>query len=556
MAKFAIYQVFTRLFGNPIQEPKLDGSIQENGSGKFNHFTTEVLSKIRDLGITHIWYTGVIRHATSTVYPYIPVNDPSLVKGKAGSPYAITDYYDVDPDLAEDAENRLHEFDQLVDRNHKSGLKLIIDFVPNHLSREYKSIKKPQNTADFGENDLTNTAFHPQNNFYYIPGQSLHLDFPSKYTEQPAKVSGNDIFHAYPTQNDWYETIKLNYGIDVQNDHSKHFSPIPKTWLMMRDILLYWTSKKVDGFRCDMAEMVPVEFWTWVIPKIKEKNPEILFIAEIYNTELYSSYLDQGGFDYLYDKSGLYDSLRAIIEGHKSADNLTEQWQRLNGMDQKMLRFLENHDEQRIASKHFAQYPPRALPAFFIIACMHQNPFMIYFGQEFGEEAKGESGFSGQDGKTSIFDYWNVPSIQNWLCKAKLKPENLPIENYLLYSKYQEIIKFSMDTKAIREGLFYDLMWLNRENKNFDSNSIYAFMRCKGKENYLCLVNFSKDKKSVLVKLNEDTFNFCNIKSPQLFNFKFIDFFSKNSFKISGRACLQEGIPMEILPFGYAAYQF
>ncbi len=556
MAKFAIYQVFTRLFGNTNKRPRLNGSIQENGSGKFNHFTTEVLNRIQDLGITHIWYTGIIRHATSTVYPNIPANDPSLVKGKAGSPYAITDYYDVDPDLAENVENRLQEFDQLVDRNHKNGLKVIIDFVPNHLSREYNSIKKPANTEDFGESDLKGTAFHPQNNFYYIPQESLHLYFPSKFIEQPAKVSGNNVFHAYPKQSDWYETIKLNYGVDIQNGKSTHFSPTPKTWLMMRDILLYWTSKKIDGFRCDMAEMVPVEFWAWVIPQIKENNPEILFIAEIYNTELYSSYLNQGGFDYLYDKSGLYDGLRAIIEGHKSAETLTEQWQKLNGIDQKMLRFLENHDEQRIASKHFAQYPPRALPAFFIVACMHQNPFMIYFGQEFGEEAKDESGFSGLDGKTSIFDYWNVPSIQAWLYKAKLKPENLAIEKYLLYTKYQEITKFSLETKAIREGQFYDLMWINRENKDFDSKSIYAFIRCKGKENYLCLVNFSKDKKSVLVRINGEAFNFCSIKNAQLFNFKFTDFFSKNSVKISGKACLQEGIQLEIMPFSYAAYQF
>lgn len=556
MAKFAIYQVLPRLFGNPIAQPKLNGTILENGSGKFGHFTDKVLQSIQKLGITHIWYTGIIRHATTSSYTGIPDSNHTIVKGKAGSPYAITDYYDVDPDLAENSEDRINEFEQLVERTHKNGLQVLIDFVPNHLGRQYKSIMKPDNVEDFGASDDVNKNFDAQNNFYYLPNESLSLPFPSDFQESPAKASGNDVFNAYPQEHDWYETIKLNYGIDYQNNNQTHFHPTPKTWIMMLDVLLYWTAKGIDGFRCDMAEMVPVEFWEWVIPQIKNKNPEIVFIAEIYNTDSYDRFIQQGKFDYLYDKVDLYDSLRTIMEHNQPVEIISKVWQKLNGKDKYMLRFLENHDEQRLASKNFIQYAPRALPAFFLTACMHQNPFMIYFGQEFGEEAKGASGFSGNDGRTSIFDYWQVPTIQEWIYRAKLNIENLSVEKQILYSQYQEIIRFSLSKKAMTEGIFYDLMWINKDNPNFNSKVIFAFIRTFGQENYLCLANFSRENQQLNVQINEEACEFCNIKKAKLFNFEFLDYFSKRSLKISGFECLEKGIPIELPPFSYAAYQF
>lgn len=556
MAKFAIYQILPRLFGNPNSLPTINGTIEENGSGKFNFFTNEVLQSIKSLGVTHLWFTGIIRHATTTNYPNIPTNNPSIVKGKAGSPYAITDYYDVSPDLAVNPENRFEEFEELVRRTHSNGFKFIIDFVPNHLSREYKSIKKPSHCQDFGESDNLNRPFDPQNNFYYLPNEKLILPFPSDYHEFPAKASGNDIFHAFPSQNDWYETVKLNYGIDFGDNRKKHFSPTPKTWIMMRNVLFYWAQKGIDGFRCDMAEMVPVEFWEWAIPQVKEINPDLLFIAEIYNPQLYSAYLDQGKFDYLYDKVGLYDQLRAIIEQKNPAARLSNTWKSLNDMDNRMLRFLENHDEQRIASKNFAQYPPRALPAFFVVSCMHQNPFLVYFGQEFGEEAKGVSGFSGNDGRTTLFDYWNVPTIQKWMGNKKPNVENLSIDSQILYANYQEIIKFSLTNKAISEGAFYDLMWVNKDNKLFNPISVFAFIRTLGKDNFLCLANFSKDKQTLTIQISEHAFEFCAIKNARLLNFVFMDYFSKNILKISGLECIEKGIQMELLPFSYVAYQF
>jgi glycosidase len=556
LAKFAIYQVLTRSFGNRISQAIFNGNIEENGCGKLNDFTEEVIENIKKLGVTHIWYTGIIRHATTTIYPNIPENNGSIVKGKAGSPYAITDYYDVHPDLAENVSNRTQEFEDLIKRTHKSNLKILIDFVPNHLSREYKSIAKDAHIEDFGETDNFNLNFNPQNNFYYLPNESLKLPFTSDYKENPAKVSGNDVFNAFPQEHDWYETIKLNYGIDYQNGNSKQFHPTPKTWKMMVDVLLYWTSKGVDGFRCDMVEMVPVEFWEWAIPQIKKVNPQIIFIAEIYNSDSYKSYIEIGGFDYLYDKVGLYDNLRSIVEGKESADKISSVWQNLNGMDNKMLRFLENHDEQRIASQYFAENPMKAIPAFFLTATMHQNPFLIYFGQEFGESASGKNGFSGDDGRTTLFDYWPIPTIQKWLYEAKLDIKKLPKETQELYTHYQNIIKFSLNEKAIIEGQFYDLMWANKDNPAFDSNSVFAFLRTNGDQNFICLCNFLAEKQSIKVKIPEHAFEFCNIKNAELLNIVFTDYFTSKIINISGLEIIENNISIDLPSFLYAAYQF
>ena len=415
---------------------------------------------------------------------------------------------------------------------------------------------RQKSVEDFGQTDNSGLDFDPQNNFYYLPNETLSLPFSSDYIENPAKVSGNDVFNAFPQTHDWYETIKLNYGVDYQNGNSKHFHPTPKTWIMIREVLIYWASKGVDGFRCDMAEMVPVEFWEWVIPEVKKVSPQIIFIAEIYNTDNYKNYIEIGGFDYLYDKVGLYDSLRSIIEGKQSASILTSVWQNLDGLDHKMLRFLENHDEQRIASRFFAKNPLKAIPAFFISAAMHQNPFLIYFGQEFGESASGESGFGGDDGRTTLFDYWSVPTIQKWIHEAKFDISNLSRETQELYTHYQNIIKFSLNEKAIIKGGFYDLMWANKNNAQFNSKSVFAFLRSNGNQHFLCLCNFSDQELSVSVQIPDQAFEYCGIQNIKLLNFDFVDYFSSNIKNISGLEMIEKGISFNLSAFGYAAYQF
>ena len=526
--KIIIYQVFTRLFGNSNTRCKYNGSLEENGCGKLADFTTKALTEIKNLGATHIWYTGVIEHATQTNYSRYGIrpDHPAVVKGKAGSPYAIKDYYDVDPDMANSIPDRMKEFENLVKRSHKAGLKVIIDFVPNHVARQYQSDSKPEGVIDLVENDDNTVAFSAQNNFYYIPGQELqgdidlHMNAPEAYVENPAKATGNDKFDAWPGINDWYETVKLNYGVDYMNWRIGHFDPIPDTWNKMLEILLFWAAKDIDGFRCDMAEMVPVEFWSWAIPQVKEQFPHIIFIAEVYNPNEYRNYIFNGHFDYLYDKVGLYDTLRALTCGHESATNIPFRWQNLNGIEKNMLNFLENHDEQRIASDFFAGNPFKAIPAMVISACMNTNPVMIYFGQELGEKGMDEEGFSGRDGRTTIFDYWTVDTIRRWRNGGKFDGKTLTKEEKKLQGFYSTLLNLCNKEKAIREGVFFDLTYANLEGIVFNEHRQYAFFRKAGKELLFIIVNFDEKPAAPCVKIPTHAFDYLGIPYKESYKAK------------------------------------
>lgn len=518
-SKFIIYQVFTRLFGNDNDSCIKNGSITENGCGKFSDFTDLALKKIKDKGVTHIWYTGIIEHASKTEYVGLPRTHKAIVKGNAGSPYAIKDYYDVSPDLAQNVKKRMDEFEQLIGRTHKAGLKVIMDFVPNHVSRQYKSDINPSGVSDFGAGDDVTKDFSPYNNFYYIPNTRLEGQFDMfageslPYSEEPAKVTGNDCFSQYPSVNDWYETVKLNYGVDYLNGHRKCFEPVPDTWNKMFDILMFWASKGVDGFRCDMAEMVPVEFWEWVIAKVKEKYSNISFIAEVYNPDLYCSYIEKGGFDYLYDKVGLYDTLRAVVMNNRPASDITYCWQGLGRLQKYMLNFLENHDEQRIASEFFAGDPLKAIPALVVSSMMNVNPFMIYFGQEFGERGMDEEGFSGLDGRTSIFDYWSVDTIRRWRNGGTYDGKSLTTQEKKLSSVYRKIMNIALKEKAISEGRFFDLEYANLNKPGYNSGKVYSFMRGTENEILIVIVNFDNTDSNIMVSLPVHAFDFFGLEN-------------------------------------------
>ena len=485
-----IYQILPRLFTNTKGTNIPNGSIEENGCGKMNDLTLSLLKEIRNDGYTHLWLTGLIEHATKTDYTTsgIRKDHPGVVKGEAGSPYAIKDYYDIDPDLAEDVSARMNEFEALLQRNHKAGLKLINDFVPNHVAREYHSDAHPRGVKDLGAGDNTDYGFSQQNNFYYFPGQQLTPQFDAEgYHEYPAKASGNDVFHPSPSRDDWYETVKLNYGVDYQNGRVPFFDPIPDTWIKMRDILLFWARKGVDGFRCDMAEMVPVEFWGWALPQVKAKYKQLLFIAEVYNPYEYRNYIFNGHFDYLYDKVGTYDILRSITCHRCSASALTGSWQSVDDIREHMLNFLENHDEQRIASDFFAGDARKALPALIVSATLSSSPFMVYAGQELGERGMDEEGFSGRDGRTTLFDYWTVDTLsRRW--KGELTEEERALSE-----TYRTLLNLRLKNKALAEdSLRYDLQWLNYDNHTWNPYFHYAYLRqsADGKETLLIAVNF------------------------------------------------------------------
>ena len=512
MNKVIIYQIFTRLFGNRNQTNHANGTLQENGCGKMSDIDTSTLKRIRSLGVTHVWYTGVIRHATSTDYSAfgIPRQHSAVVKGKAGSPYAIADYYDIDPDLAVDVNKRMAEFEALVSRTHKAGMKVVIDFVPNHVARQYHSVCRPDGVCDLGENDDTNMHFSISNNFYYCWGQPFVPQFDlqgeegERYCEEPAKATGNDCFGNNPGRNDWYETVKLNYGIDYcdAGGRSEHFSPIPDTWGKMTDILLFWASKGVDAFRCDMAEMVPAAFWSWATDKVKYRYPEIKFIGEVYDPSQYRNYI-YAGFDWLYDKVGMYDCVRDVICGRQPASSISRQWQATDDIRNNMLYFLENHDEQRIASEFFAGDGKKGIPGLIVSALMQQNPFMLYAGQEFGEQGMDAEGFSGRDGRTTIFDYWTVPSLnRGYYNRRKLSKDEKSLE-----AVYSKVLNIAKTEKAVSEGSFYDLMYVNGNI----GNSIYTFIRRYGKEILLVMANFSAMETDCGINVPRHAIEFLNI---------------------------------------------
>lgn len=527
-----IYQIFTRLYGNSATANVPDGTIEQNGCAKLNGYTDKVLRRIATEGYTHVWFTGLLEHATQTDYTAygIAKDHPVVVKGRAGSPYAVKDYYDIDPDLATRVPYRMKEFEALIARTHNAGMKIIMDFVPNHVARQYHSDSAPKGVRDLGEDDDSTLHFSTRNNFYYCWGEPLHTDFAARrdaaeypYIEQPARATGNDHFDAWPSTNDWYETIKLNYGVDYCDGggRSNHFTPRPCTWDKMLHILLFWAAKGIDAFRCDMAEMVPVEFWEWAIDEVKEHYPHVQFIAEVYNPAEYRNYIRRGGFDYLYDKVGLYDTLRAVICRQAPASAITGSWQSVDDIRQHMLYFLENHDEQRIASPQFCGNARLALPALVCAAFMGTNPLMIYAGQELGEAALDAEGFSGRDGRTTIFDYWAPASLTKLHAlsasgKTTINTGRnkgvLTNDEIALYDYYHRVTTLREEHSALAEGLFYDLMYANYDPaQGFRADQHYAFLRRSSDKTVLVVCNFGDDTADMGVKIPAHAFQFLNL---------------------------------------------
>jgi len=524
--KVVIYQVFTRLFGNKNTTDKPWGTIEENGVGKFADFTDTALDSIKALGATHIWYTGVPHHAVIRDYTSIGItnDDPDVVKGRAGSPYAVKDYYNVNPDLATDPAKRLEEFKALIDRTHKHGLKVLIDIVPNHVARYYKSKEKPIGAEDFGATDNKGVEYGRDNNFYYIPGQDFQVPKPQngykplggeayplsdgKFDEKPAKWTGNGSRLAQPDFNDWYETVKINYGI--RPDGTKDFDTltpdyatrsiadhyafwqgksVPSSWKKFRDIALFWIGLGVDGFRFDMAEMVPVEFWSYLNSAIKTAKPSAEVVGEIYNPSIYRSYIQSGKMDYLYDKVDVYDRMRELIQGTGSTDNLAAIQQRYADIEHHLLHFLENHDEQRIASPAFAGNPEKAKPAMVVCATMSTSPTLIYFGQETGEPGAEDAGF-GKPTRTSIFDYIGVPNHQRWMNGGQFDGGQLSGSEKSLRDFYKRLFNFTISSPALM-GNYADLHTVNRKETAGYSDRLYSFVRYNNSQRVIVISNFS-----------------------------------------------------------------
>jgi glycosidase len=523
--KYVVYQVFTRLFGNKKTTNKPWGTIEENGVGKFNDFTDTALQEIKKLGVTHIWYTGVPHHDVIRDYTKYGISndDPDVVKGRAGSPYAVKDYYNVNPDLAVDPAKRLEEFETLISRTHKHRLKVIIDIVPNHIARNYKGLTNPKGVKDFGADDDTSVEYARNNNFYYIPNTPFEVptspDYKplngeanplsdGKFKEFPAKWTGNGSRRAKPDINDWYETVKVNYGVRPdgtkdfpelpagydEKDYAAHFAfwkdkDVPDSWKKFRDIALYWIEKGVDGFRYDMAEMVPYEFWSYMNSSIKMKNPKAFLLAEVYNPKEYRNYIKLGKMDYLYDKVETYDHLKAVIKGNALPDALSDIQNNMMDIEHHMLHFLDNHDEQRLASPEFASSPEKGKPLMVVSATISSSPTMVYFGQEVGEPGNEDAGF-GKRSRTSIFDYIGVPHHQRWMNDGKFDGGQLSNSEKALRDFYSRLLNFTLKSSAML-GKFQEIQSVNRkETQNYDQG-LYSFVRYSEEEKLIIIANFS-----------------------------------------------------------------
>lgn len=558
--KVVVYQVFTRLFGNKNTTNKPWGTIEENGVGKFNDFTDKALYEIKDLGVTYIWYTGVPHHALVRDYTAYGISndDPEVVKGRAGSPYAVKDYYNVNPDLAVNPANRLQEFEDLISRTHKAGLKLIIDIVPNHIARKYEGKNNPEGVKDFGANDDVTVEYKRDNNFYYIP--KMHFEIPDNdiplngekndlvdgvFDENPAKWTGNGSRKVKPDQNDWYETVKVNYGIRPdgakdfpelpdgfdQKSYKEHFAfwqdkDVPDSWKKFKDIALYWTAKGVDGFRYDMAEMVPYEFWSYMNSAIKMKNPDAFLLAEVYNPKEYRNYIHLGKMDYLYDKVETYDKLKDIIRGKSSPDGLSDIQKGMTDIEHNMLHFLDNHDEQRLASLEFAGTPERGKPLMVVSTTISSSPTMVYFGQEVGEAGNENAGF-GTRSRTSIFDYIGVPSHQRWMNEGKFDGGQLSESEKSLRDFYRRLLNFSIKSTALM-GSFQEIQTVNRNNNAGYDELVYSYVRWSENQKLVVVANFSSDKTSEFdLKISGDVISKWNLKDGE---YKLTDqLYQKNS---------------------------
>ncbi len=565
--KTVVYQVFTRLFGNTNTTNKPWGTIEENGVGKFNDFTDKALTEIKDLGVTHIWYTGVPHHDVIRDYTKFGISndDPDVVKGRAGSPYAVKDYYNVNPDLAVNVENRLQEFEALIERSHKNGLKVIIDIVPNHVARNYQSLTNPKGTKDFGAEDDKNVVYNVDNNFYYTPNEAFQVpDFLNDYKplggeknplsdkffdENPAKWTGNGSRSVKPSFYDWYETVKVNYGISPEGkkdfdelpegfdneNYKKHFEfwkdkKVPNSWIKFRDIALYWIDKGVDGFRYDMAEMVPVEFWSYMNSSIKMKNPDAFLLAEVYQPHLYRDYIKKGKMDYLYDKVALYDTIKHVMQGHGLTDNIPQIQEDLKDIEHHMLHFLENHDEQRIASPEFAGNSLKGKPAMVVSTTISTSPTMIYFGQEFGEDGSENAGF-GTPSRTSIFDYVGVPSHQRWVNNKQFDGGQSTTDELNLRDFYKRLLNFTIKSDALM-GNYQDIHQYNREKTLNYNTKVLSFVRWSENEKLIIVSNFdANDHHRFVLEIPSDIIKKWNLNDG---DYDTLDqLYNKESFKLN-----------------------
>jgi glycosidase len=553
-----IYQLMVRTFGNTNETRKPGGTMAENGCGKFADITPAALDSLREMGFNHLWLTGVLEQASGTTYPSRSADDPDILKGIAGSPYAIRDYFDVCPDYAVDPDRRLDEFKDLLGRCKGHGFKVIIDFVPNHVARSHQSDVRPG--SSFGLEDDRGVFFSRDNHFFYLQphhhGGGPPLKLPTggrpgcdgrfEPETEFGRVTGNNVISWEPSIHDWYETVKLNYGHDFTTGRDSSHLPgpdsppdlVPKTWRTMDEVLGHWQRMGVDGFRADMAHMIPMEFWRWVVKRCRSRDPGVFFCAEAYDNDpakltdghVLDALLD-AGFDAVYDDPA-YDVLEGLYASGKWAndlDPLTFTGRRFH----RSLRYAENHDEVRLANP--GEWGGLGMqvgkPVSAVLFTMGRGPIMLYNGQEVGEPAIGAEGFCGDNARTTIFDYWSMPEFAKWVNGGKFDGGRLSDGRKSLREWYGKLIR-ATHARAFTDGEFYGLNHANKENprfgrvgdENFSGHWLYAFLRrdSKSGQAFLVVANFhgSETLRGVKVRIPHDAQMFLGLTGYENWTFR------------------------------------
>ncbi len=594
-----VYQLVVRLFGNVKNTNEWNGDLVTNGVGKFAHIDQTAIGELKDLGATHIWLTGVLQQATNTDYSHIgqPADDPDILKGKAGSFYAIKDYFDVSPDYALDPEKRLDEFEALVERIHAADMKVIIDFVPNHVARTYESDIRPD--LSFGKDDDTSVFFAPDNNFFYLndpPGQKLNIPAPEHWPRPDGpdgasadgtieqedndgtpegdvpKVTGNDVTTAEVSVTDWYETIKLNYGYDFTTGES-HFDEgageVPDTWQKMDAVLAYWQEMGVDGFRCDFAHLVPIEAWEYLIENARERDPDVYFVAEAYEGAggppgfSFPNFI-QIGFDAVYD-DGSYDLIKGIFCCGNWANDLDERLPS-DFMYSKFLRYTENHDERRIASPLVEGQNPddsgfgsfeAGKPVSGLLYLLGDGPILIYNGQEVGEEGADEEGFSGADGRTTIFDYWTMPRLAQWVNGHQYDGGGLDEDRKELRRWYKRLIGVAQQP-GFASGNIYSLQSVNKDDADYTSGQwIYSFLRYDSQRDavWLVVANLSDQEHSFDLKIPDEAAQFAGFDEAGELRLTDVMRDGAQAVVADGGRLDVDGVPVDIGAYGLAVFE-
>ena len=518
-----IYQLFVRHFSNFQKGGVRNGTRKQNGCGTFAGVNDAALEAIAQMGVTHLWLTGVLRHATQTPHPGLPAHPACVVKGIAGSPYAVTDYFDVDPDLAEEPQERMEEFCALLGRVRRCGMVPMLDFVPNHVSRCYAS--RGHSELEPGMWDRKDVFFARDNAFYYLappPNGDRRVILPEGEFEAErgcGRVTGNNAATWLPSVFDWYETVKLNYGCDYRHGAAEAESlpgvlttadAVPRTWRIMDHVLAWWQELGVGGFRCDMAHMIPLPFWRWEIARARLRDEAVFFMAEAYDDPMKLTPGDPlqdllaAGFSGVYDAPA-YRALRDLYEGGVWANDLDTFHRPENPLFTGGVRFVENHDEPRLASPLFwgncgADVARAVMTAPYTTSC---GPVLFYNGQETLERAEGPTGFGGDNGRTSIFDYTTLPRLQRWTCGGRYDGSELSTEELELRCFCGRLLRF-LQHPALAAGTFYGLNWSNRATPGYgregeettSGHRLYAFLRHNSQSRHTLLIvcNFSPNR--------------------------------------------------------------